>query len=101
MSTQEDYARLGHAVQSGVKMQLELDIADGVDPDTRETSPKHLRVGVNLAMSDLGALAELLIDLNVITREQYEAAILKGLRREVSSYERSLSKRLGTNVSLG
>lgn len=83
---------LAHAMQSGVAQTLFLDPSSG--------TPKHLRVGVNMALVEIGALATLLIEKGVFTRQEYDAILLKGLRQEVASYEASLSEAMGVNVKL-
>jgi hypothetical protein len=83
---------LAHAMQSGVAQTLHLDPSSG--------TPKHLRVGVNMALVEVAALAGLLIEKGVFTREEYDAALIKGLRQEVNSYEESLSRAMGANVKL-
>jgi hypothetical protein len=62
------------------------------------TSPKHLRVGVNAAMSDHGALVRLLIQKGIITHEEYSTAIADAMENEVQSYKDDLG--LGPNVDL-
>lgn len=87
------YAAAAHAMQSGVKSEMEL--------GSRDTEPKHLRVGVNSALVDSAALAALLIAKGVITEDEYLEAIAAGMEREVTTYETRLSAALGTKVTLG
>lgn len=72
------YAELAHAMQSGVAIQMNRDAA--------ETSPKHLRVGVNSAMVDAGVVGTLLIRKGLITEEEYFATLVELMEREVESY---------------
>lgn len=88
-----DYTRLAHAMQTGVAIKMEF--------DQTETSPKHLRVGVNAAMCDAGGLVRLLIAKGLITAEEYERAITDEMRREVERYESWLRERGLPNVHLG
>ena len=53
MSDQDRYVKAAHAMQSGVAVCMER--------GTAETTPKHLRVGVNSAMVNDAAIARLLI----------------------------------------
>lgn len=76
-----------HAMQSGVAMKMNLQAA--------ETTPKHLRVGVNAAMCDHTALARLLIDKGVITDDEYVAAIADEMERERERYQQWLAERIG------
>ena len=78
------YDAAAHAMQSGVAMEMHIDPAP--------TNPKHLRVGINAAMSDLGAMATLLIEKGVFTREEYVKALADAMEAEKAAYERRLSE---------
>lgn len=82
----QEFTRLGHAIQTGVKMK----ISRGPDREG-EASPKHLRVGVNLAMCEHAALVELLVKRGIINEAEYYDSVLSKLRQEVASYEAELS----------
>lgn len=84
--------QLLHAVQTGVLFEMKFN--DG------PTSPKHLRVGVNAAMCDNAALGELMVSKGLITLDEWQAARIKLLEREVSDYERRLSEHYGKPVKL-
>lgn len=86
------YMAAMHAMQSGVASRMVFDPA--------ETTPKHLRVGVNSAMSDHSALVYLLIQKGVITEQEYFSAIADAMEREKSAYETTLSDHFGTAVTL-
>jgi len=73
------YLDLCHAMQSGVAMKMNY--------EGNETSPKHLRTGVNAAMSDGAALAKLLMDKGIITLDEYYDALIESMEREVKMYE--------------
>lgn len=88
----KEYYALSHAMQSGVQAELSLG-------DT-SANPKYLRTGINSAMSDVSAIAKLLIAKGVFTEEEYYVAVRDAMRREVSDYERRLSERLGHAVKL-
>lgn len=76
-----------HAMQTGVAYQLEIpEFADG------QGSPKHLRVGVNVALSDHGALVDLLIKKGVITEEEYLEAIADKMEEERDRYQDQLQE---------
>lgn len=83
-----------HAMQSGVAMEMEH--ADTI----HATEPKHLRVGVNAALSDHAALALLLIAKGVITDQEYREAIALGMEAEQRRYEERLSAKLGVKITL-
>ena len=94
----ERYQRLAHAMQSGVKMVMNWE--DGPQPDNIEessTSPKHLRTGINAAMSDAGGLVRLLIDKGIITQEDYLTAICEAMEDVVKRYEEQIKKHFGGN----
>jgi len=91
MSDHQRYLDLMHAMQSGVAMKMNYDGG----PASGETSPKHLRVGVNAAMVGNSALATLLMEKGVITEDEYFAALAAGAAREKDLYEGWLRERLG------
>lgn len=92
-SDAERYERAAHAMQSGVARE----IGSGV---SRETEPKHLRVGVNSALVDSAALAKLLIARGIITEREYIKAIADQMEEEAESYRKRISSRLGRTVDL-
>jgi hypothetical protein len=80
------YLVAAHAIQSGVAAKMHRSLA--------ETTPKHLRVGVNMAMADQGGLAKLLIEKGVFTEQEYTIAIADAAEREQASYEAELGVKL-------
>lgn len=84
------YLEACQAMQAGVAG--EAAIHGGLSPDQ---NPKHLRVGVNSALVNDGALAKLLIDKGLITEAEYLAAITAGMNAEVERYEQHLSEKTG------
>ena len=76
-----------HAMQSGVAMKMNYEPA--------ETTPKHLRVGVNSAMVEHSALAALLMRKGVITEDEYLAALADGMEHEAELYRQWLQRRIG------
>lgn len=89
------YKALLHAMQTGVAYVMERDGGD--------TTPKHLRVGVNAAMVEHTALANLLIKKGIITEEEYVDQIIIELEREVERYEQRVSElygAAGTKITL-
>ena len=81
---QSKYHALAHAMQTGVAYTQEM----GISPD----NVKHLRVGVNMALVDSGALIKLLVDKGVITQEEVWESLIAGLEDEVERYRKLLSK---------
>ena len=92
MNDKERYMTAAHAMQSGVAMEMEL--------GGGETDPKHLRVGINAAMSDQAGLVRLLIARGFITEREYVAAIADKMQEEADSYAKKLSDQLGTRITL-
>ncbi len=88
-----EYSALLHAMQSGVA-------ADQGMTGAADATPKHLRVGINAAMTDHAALVSLLMSKGLITEEEYYGAMVASMRAEVQRYEADLSKRLGKVVRL-
>jgi hypothetical protein len=83
----ERYAAACHAMQSAVAEKMEL-YGDG---NSSETTPKHLRVGVNSAMVETGVIAKVLIDKGIITEAEYRKAMADAMEREVESYRQWFS----------
>lgn len=83
------------AMQAAVGLKMSLPGGGG------ETTPKHLRVGVNSAMVEHSALARLLIAKGLLSEAEYLEALAEGMRAEVSLYEEELSAQLGRAVTLG
>lgn len=88
----QKYLALAHAMQSGVAAKMHH------EPD--DTTPKHLRVGVNSAMVEHSALVQLLIAKGIITEEEYYEALIKAMQDEVTQYETELTQILGRLVKL-
>lgn len=89
---QQRYMAAMHAIQSGVAWKMQYDDGD--------TTPKHLRVGVNSAMLQYSALVKLLMDKGVITEEEHWTAMADAAEEECKMYERELTQILGTEVHL-
>jgi hypothetical protein len=90
----ERYEAACHAMQTGVAHDLNLRPNSG--------TPKHLRVGVNVALRDHGSLVGLLISKGIITQEEYEKAIADGMEAEVKTYEDMIASQTGgaTKITL-
>ena len=85
------YERAAHAIQSGVAYEMNT---------TNAHEPKHLRVGVNMAMVSHGALVELLIDKGVISLDEYHKALADAAEEEVARYEARAKQRIGTGAKI-
>jgi len=91
---QREIITLCHAVQSGVAACISV----GRVPD--DTTPKHLRTGINLTKCDHAALVLLLVRKGLITELEYFEAVRDMVKKEVADYESILSKIVGKKVGL-
>ena len=89
----EEYHSLMHQMQSAIAMCIGLGIDIGA-------SPKHLRVGVNSALIDSGALADLLLKKGLITKEEFGAMVVEKVRADVEDYKERLRQHLGRPVDV-
>lgn len=94
-----EYLDLLHAMQSGVRAEIEL-TEPAAAHGTLSHSPKHLRVGINSALTQCSSLATLLIEKGVVTELEYWRAQVSGFRDEVARFEQKLSEQFGAKVSL-
>ena len=92
MNYKERYIKARHAMQSGVAMWINY--------DKKSTEPKHLRVGVNSAMVDSSALANLLIAKGIISEDEYFKALAERMEAEVKSYTERIEARIGGKINL-
>jgi hypothetical protein len=89
---QAELLRQQHRMQTGVSYSVGW---------SQETSPKHLRVGINSAMVEHAALVKLLIKEELIDEVQYYEALIAAMKEEADEYEREISQRLGAKITLG
>jgi hypothetical protein len=90
----EEYKRLAHAIQSAIAYQMNL--------NSTFTSPKHLRVGIDILKGEQASFARLLISKGIITEEEYFDSILDGLRAELEFQTNQARERSGfDNLSFG
>lgn len=87
------YRAACHAMQSGVAFTVERDPAD--------TTPKHLRVGVNSAMVETSVLAHLLIGRGIFSTEDHLMALVEAMEAEVKLYEARIKQVTGAAITLG
>lgn len=69
-----------HGIQTGIAFEM----SNGT---SGETEPKHLRVGVNSAMSQHTGLVRLLVDKGLITPAEYFKEDADEMERELARYE--------------
>lgn len=80
--------------------RVQTGIATQMDQGSKDTEPKHLRVGIDSLFADAKGLATLLLAKGVFTREEYLAAIAQSMEEEADGMEASLSAKLGAKVTL-
>jgi len=83
---QDRYQAACHAMQTGVAYDQEY--------NPKDKEPKHLRVGINVALCDMTALVHLLVSKGVITELEYWAAITEEMEREVGRYTEKVTAAL-------
>lgn len=76
-----------HAMQSAIAHEMNY--------NPTVTDPKHLRVGINVALRDLGSLCGLLIAKGVITEAEYLKAIAEGMEIEAETCAEAARKASG------
>jgi hypothetical protein len=81
MTDSERYLKAIHGVQSAIAYE----IGAGLSTDT---TPKHLRVGVNSAMVNDKALTVLLMKKGLFTQEEYVAAVADAAEDELAMFEK-------------
>lgn len=93
--TEEDkarYRKAQHAMQTGVATMMSYDISD--------IHHKSLRTGINSSMVDNTALAKLLTEKGIITRDEYEKALADEMEAEVERYKQMIKDAIGKDVEL-
>lgn len=82
------YEAAGHAVQSAIAFKMEK------EPEGA-TTPKHLRVGIDMSKSDMLGLVMLLMNKGVITEDEYEEYVRVAANEELAMHEDDINKRYG------
>jgi len=81
------YLAAAHAMQWGVAMNMNY--------ETGETTPKHLRVGINSSMVQTSALVSLLIKKGIITEEEWWLELAEFMEAEAASYQKMIQRHVG------
>jgi hypothetical protein len=81
------YEAAMHAMQTGVAYVMEK--------DPSETSPKHLRVGVNSSLIEQAAIAEILVEKGLLTWDEYYKKLADVAERERNSYKEHVNNLYG------
>lgn len=92
MKDLQDYYDAANAMQAGVKAKAAY--------TDDETNPIDLRVGVNSAMVEHAALADLLMEKGIITEEEYQNSLAEVMAKEKARYEAELSAHFKSNITL-
>ena len=87
------YLALCHAMQSGVGLEIQERF------DGSAATPKHLRVGVNVAMCEHGAVVALLIAKGLFTEEEYIDSMIEKMEEEVRKYQERSQRYLADRPS--
>ncbi|HEY2068246.1 MAG TPA: hypothetical protein VGG48_01730 [Rhizomicrobium sp.] len=85
------------AAQHGIQSGVAVDLADG----EKNLLAKHLRVGINSALVETGALGRLLVDKGIVTRLEYFERMAEAYEDERQRYEQRLTVRKGVRITLG
>ena len=85
MTDSDRYLVALHAMQSGVAAMM------GRKEGSKETDPKHLRVGINSAMCEHAALVSILIEKGIFTEAEYMEKLADEMEAEKARYEERLS----------
>lgn len=88
------YNAAAHAMQSGIAMLMNY------PADMAAVAPKHLRVGINSAHVTDAALAALLMEKGIFTREEYGTAVADAMERERDRCAKTVEALLGRPVTL-
>ena len=89
-----------HQIQTAVRAIQDIHEEKATPEDRLETGPKHLRVGVNNALLQQGALVALLVEKGLITPREYLETNLEFVQREVESYRKKIKELTGRDVEL-
>lgn len=86
-SNYQRYFDAMHAMQAGVAMMQNY--------NAKETTPKDLRVGVNLSLINSSALGALLIRKGLITEEEYSEVLAEFAENDVKDYTDKIERTMG------
>lgn len=76
----ERYQRAMHAVQTGVALEMSMGLSNAHEP-------KHLRVGINSAMVEHGALVHFLVRKGIMTWPEWFEMLADAAEQEKHTYE--------------
>lgn len=81
------YQRAMHAVQTGVALEMSMGLSNAHEP-------KHLRVGVNSAMIEHGALVHFLVRKGIMTWPEWFEILADAAEQEQHVYEENIGAEL-------
>lgn len=97
---EEDLVHRYHAALHG----MQTGVAHKMHHSPKETTPKHLRVGVNSAHVSVAALVRVLVGKGLFTREELNLALAQEMEAERDRYQDWLNtfygNRGGSTVTL-
>lgn len=94
MTPHEEYVYHLKRVQTGVATLQQHGLSN-------ETEPKHLRVGVNSALLDSAAIAELLMSKGIFTLDELYVVLARKTREEADKYEARCKQLIDPRIVLG
>lgn len=86
------YEQAAHAMQTGVAVMMSR--------GSKETDPKHLRVGVNSAMVDTAAIVNLLVRKGIFTLDEFKEELTDQMNLEADRYETTINESLGASMTI-
>ena len=92
--------RLYHARYTTAAHQMQSGVAAMMRYDEKEIQEKALRVGVNSAMVEHSALAQILISRGIITDIEYMRHLALAMESEAESYRERCKFHMGKDVEL-
>lgn len=93
MTDKDRYLAAIHAMQTGVAYKMNYD-------PQGETTPKHLRVGVNSALCNQAGLVKILLDKGILTLAEYEKAMADQMEIEAESYRKWLQEKVRNQTKI-
>lgn len=85
-AAQARYVAAGHAVQSAIAFSMDA---------TKITEPKHMRVGIDMTKSDVGAITRLLVAKGICTDAEIWEALAEGAEAEAEMQATTARQAMG------
>ena len=97
----ETLLSLQKRMQSGVAATYQQELVEAGVPRAIARELKHLRVGVNTAMTETAAIVLALEEKGILTSDEYFRACITTMGEEVERYTEEVRKKYGPGASLG